>query len=48
MTRGAFVKKWLANTEKYYIDLHINEMYDDLDKVIEYANKNETFKLENN
>jgi hypothetical protein len=37
MTREAFIRKWLANPQKQYDEHCRDEMRDDLDKVIEYA-----------
>jgi len=37
MTREAFIRYWLANPAKHYDDHCANEMRDDLDKVIEWA-----------
>jgi hypothetical protein len=37
MTREAFIRKWLANPQKQYNEQCIDEMRDDLDKVIDYA-----------
>ena len=37
MTREAFIRKWLANPQKQYNEQYRDEMRDDLDKVIDYA-----------
>ena len=37
MTREAFIRKWLANPQKQYNEQCRDEMRDDLDKVIDYA-----------
>ena len=37
MTREAFIRKYLGNTDYQYTDHDIDSMRDDLDKVIQYA-----------
>lgn len=37
MTREAFIRKWLANPQKQYDEHNRDEMRNDLDMVIEYA-----------
>ena len=37
MTREAFIRKWLGNEQKSYTEQFRDEMRDDLDKVIKYA-----------
>ena len=37
MTREGFIRKWLANPQKHYDEHCRDEMREDLDKVIEYA-----------
>jgi hypothetical protein len=37
MTRDKFIKKWLANPQKEYNEYCKDEMRDDLDRVVEYA-----------
>ena len=39
MTREYFIKKWLGNKDYQYTETNKDLMREDLDKVIDYSNK---------